>query len=267
MKIYTENFTILLNSHITNKEIDTYEFRVMCYLLMLSDDEGTCYPSYKTIADRIGISETKAKDSIKKLITLGLIKKEKRKKADGSATSNLYVVCEKTTVKVNEVIEDTASCVQDNLPCCSGQDAGSMSNGCNKYSNINTNYSINNHLSSIEDVMERAQTYNLEGVTKKNYESALEIMYNSKSILVGGETVPCEIVHKRLENISYEYIVYVDNNMPRKMVDGRIEMQVRSPVPYIITALYNALRYTEDEIIKTEYENYDVNFEKMKETG
>ena len=106
MKIYTENFTILLNKHITNKEIDTYEFRVMCYLLMLSDNDGTCYPSYKTIADRIDISETKAKDSIKKLIDLGLIKKEKRKKADGSATSNLYVVCEKTTVKVDEATED-----------------------------------------------------------------------------------------------------------------------------------------------------------------
>lgn len=207
MKIYTENFTILLNSHITNKEIDTYEFRVLCYLLMLSDDEGTCYPSYKTIADRIGISETKAKDSIKKLINLGLIKKEKRKKADGSATSNLYVVCEKTTVSVNEVAEDTASCVQDDLPCCSGHDTGGVSNGCNKYSNINTNYFINNHLSSIEDVMDRAQTYNLEGVTKKNYESAIEVMYNSKSIFVGGEIVPREIVRKRLENISYEHIV------------------------------------------------------------
>ena len=96
MKIYTENFTILLNKHITNKEIDTYEFRVMCYLLMLLDDEGTCYPSYKTIADRIGISETKAKDSIKKLVNLGFIKKEKRKKSDGSSTSNIYVVIKKT---------------------------------------------------------------------------------------------------------------------------------------------------------------------------
>ena len=51
MKLYTENFTILLNKHITNKEIDTYEFRVMCYLLMLSYYVGTCFPSYKTIAD------------------------------------------------------------------------------------------------------------------------------------------------------------------------------------------------------------------------
>ena len=253
MKIYTENFTILLNKHITNKEIDTYEFRVMCYLLMLSDNDGTCYPSYKTIADRIGISETKAKDSIKKLIDLGLIKKEKRKKADGSASSNLYEVCEKTTVKVNEVAEDTTPCVQDDLPDSVQEEQGGVSDGYNKYSNINNNYFINNHLSSIEDVMDCAETYELKGLTKKNYESAIEIMFNSKLISVGDEIIPREIVRKRLENISYEHIVYVDNNMPRKLVDGRVEIQVRSPVPYIVTALYNALRYTADEIGRMEY--------------
>ena len=253
MKIYTENFTILLNKHITNKDIDTYEFRVMCYLLMLSDDEGTCYPSYKTIADRIDISETKAKDSIKKLIDIGLIKKEKRKKADGSASSNLYVVCEKTTVKVDEAIEETTPCVQSDLPGSVQEEQGSVSDGCNKYSNINNNYFINNHLSSIRDVMDKAETYRLEGLSKKNYESALEIMFNSESISVGGEIVPREIVRKRLENISYEHIVYVDNNMPRKIVNGKVEIQVRSPVPYIITALYNALRYTANEIVRMEY--------------
>ena len=247
MKIYTENFTILLNKHITNKEIDTYEFRVMCYLLMLSDNDGTCYPSYKTIADRIDISETKAKDSIKKLIDLGLIKKEKRKKADGSASSNLYVVCEKTTVKVDEDTEDTTPCVQDDLPDSVQDEQGGVSDGCNKYSNINNNYFIHNHLSSIRDVMDKAETYRLEGLSKKNYETAIEIMFNSESISVGGEIVPREIVRKRLENISYEHIVYVDNNMPRKIVDGRVEIQVRSPVPYIVTALYNALHYTADE--------------------
>jgi hypothetical protein len=41
--------------------------------------------------------------------------------------------------------------------------------------------------------------------------------------------------------------------MPRKIVDGKVEIQVRSPVPYIVTALYNALRYTKDEIVKMEY--------------
>lgn len=257
MKIYTENFTIILNKHITNTDIDTYEFRVLCYLLMLADDDGICFPSYNTIADRIDISETKAKDSIKKLIDLGLIKKEKRKKADGSAGSNLYVVCEKTTMQVaekpDEVVSSTTSCVSDDLPYGCEMNEGGVSDGYNKYSNINNNSFINTHLSSIEDVMEQAETYELDGLTKKNYESAIEIMFNSESISVGGEIIPREIVRKRLENISYEHIVYIDNNMPRKSVNGRVEIQVRSPVPYIITALYNALRYTADEIVKMEY--------------
>ena len=101
--------------------------------------------------------------------------------------------------------------------------------------------------------MEQAETYELNGMTKKNYESAIEIMFNSESISVGGEIIPREIVRKRLENISYEHIVYVDNNMPRKLVDGKVEIQVRNPVPYIVTALYNVLRYTADEIVKMEY--------------
>lgn len=253
MKLYTENFTIILNKHITNTEIDTYEFRVLCYLLMLSDDDGICFPSYNTIAEKIGIGETKAKNAIKHLIELGIIKKTNRTKEDGSAGSNLYVVCEKTTVKVDEVAEDTTSCVQDDLPGSVQEEQGCVSDGCNKYSNTNNNYFINNHLSSIKDVMDRAETYELNGLTKKNYESAIEIMFNSESISVGGEIIPREIVRKRLENISYEHIVYVDNNMPRKIVNGKVEIQVRSPVPYIITALYNALRYTANEIVRMEY--------------
>ena len=253
MKIYTENFTIILNKHITNTEIDTYEFRVLCYLLMLSGNDGICFPSYNTIAEKIGIGETKAKNAIKHLNELGIIKKTNRTKEDGSAGSNLYVVCEKTTVKVDEAIEDTTPCVQDDLPGSVQDEQGGVSDGYNKYSNTNNNYFINNHLSSIEDVMDQAETYKLEGLSKKNYETAIEIMFNSESISVCGETIPREIVHKRLENISYEHIVYVDNNMPRKMVNGKVEIQVRSPVPYIVTALYNALRYTADEIVRMEY--------------
>ena len=262
MKIYTENFTIILNKHITNTEIDPYEFRVLCYLLMLADDDGICFPSYNTIAEKIGIGETKAKNAIKHLIELGIIKKTNRTKEDGSAGSNLYVVCEKTSMQVaekpDEVVSNTTSSTPNDLPCGCEKSKGGVSYDCNKYINKNINYFINNHLSSIEDLMDRAETYELEGLTKKNYESALEIMFNSESISVGGEIVPREIVRKRLENISYEHIVYVDNNMPRKLVDGKVEIQVRNPVPYIVTALYNALCYTADEIVKMEYGNDEI---------
>ena len=45
---------------------------------------------------------------------------------------------------------------------------GSVSNDCNKYINKNTNYFINNYLSSIEGVMDQAETYEPNGMTKKN---------------------------------------------------------------------------------------------------
>ena len=257
MKIYTENFTIILNKHITNTEIDSYEFRVLCYLLMLADDDGICFPSYNTIAEKIGIGETKTKNTIKHLIELGIIKKTNRTKENGGTGSNLYVVCEKTAMQVAEkpddVVSNTTFSVPNDLPhgCETTEDG--VSNDYNKYSNINNNYFINNQLSSIEDVMNQAETYRLEGLSKKNYETAIEIMFNSESISVCSEIISREIVRKRLENISYEHIVYIDSNMPRKMVDGRVEIQVRNPVPYIVTALYNSLRYTANEINRMEY--------------
>lgn len=76
---------------------------------MLSDDEGICFPSYSTIVAKIGIGETKVKNAIKHLTELGLITKKKRMKDNGSASSNLYVVCEKTALLVAEKSDDGVS--------------------------------------------------------------------------------------------------------------------------------------------------------------
>ena len=199
------------------------------------------------------MSLSKAKNGIKNLIAHGIITKENREKKSGGAASNLYVVCIKITDEDDEVTENTTDSIPDDSSPGVPEERGGVQDDCNKYINKNINYFNNNHLSSIDDLMERAETYYLEGMSKKNYESALEIMFNSESISVGGEIIPREIVRKRLENISYEHIVCVDNNMPRKIVNGKVEIQVRSPVPYIVTALYNALRYTKDEIVRMEY--------------
>lgn len=251
-KIYG-NFTIIPNEFINDSRLDAFEFRVLCYLMKLSDSNSSCYPSYETIARETKMSLSKVKSSIKNLIALKIITKENREKKSGGAASNLYIVCVKNTDEVDKVAENTTDSIPDDLPYGVSKERGSVQDDRNKYSNINTNYFINNHLSSTEDVLEQAETYNLCGAMKKNYESALEIMFNSKSISVGGANIPREIVRKRLENISYEHIVYVDNNMPREMVNGKVETKVRSPVPYIVTALYNALRYTADELVNMEY--------------
>lgn len=96
----------------------------------------------------------------------------------------IFVVCEKTTDNVDEVAEETTPCVQNDLPGSVQEEQDCVSDGCNKYSNTNNNYFINNHLSSIEDVMDQAKTYELDGLSKKNYETAIEVMFNSESISV-----------------------------------------------------------------------------------
>ena len=46
----------------------------------------------------------------------------------------------------------------------------------------------------------------------------------------------------------------MDNNMPRTVLENHtIKKNVASPVPYIISALYNALEFTKDEIIAIEF--------------
>ena len=84
-------------------------------------------------------------------------------------------------------------------------------------------------------------------------------MFNSKFISVCGENIQREIVRKRLKNINYKHIVYVDNNMPREIIGGKVETKVRSLVPYIVTALYNALWYTADEITAMEFGDIEYN--------
>jgi hypothetical protein len=54
-------------------------------------DEQTCYPSVRTIAERTGMSENKARDCTRELEKLGLISIQTRYR-NGSPTSNLYTI-------------------------------------------------------------------------------------------------------------------------------------------------------------------------------
>jgi len=54
-------------------------------------NEGA-FPSYQTIADKLGISRPKAVTTINQLVELGLIKKEKRIDSAGDMTSNVYTL-------------------------------------------------------------------------------------------------------------------------------------------------------------------------------
>ena len=89
------NFTNILNKLIIDKNITTAEYRILCYLLMRAGNQDVCYPSLNTIAADTDIGLSTVKRAIPSLAKKGYLKKINRKKANGSATSNLYQFTEK----------------------------------------------------------------------------------------------------------------------------------------------------------------------------
>ena len=89
------NFTNILNKLITDKNISTAEYRILCYLLMRARNQDICYPSLNTISADTDISVSTVKRAIPELVKKGYLKKRNRKKINGSATSNLYKFTDK----------------------------------------------------------------------------------------------------------------------------------------------------------------------------
>ena len=85
------NFFMLSNS-IFKQGLKPREFIVYCCLLRHSDKNGICFPSRRLIAEECCIDKKTVDSAIKNLEKAGLVTKQKRKRKDGSNTSNLYKV-------------------------------------------------------------------------------------------------------------------------------------------------------------------------------
>ena len=273
------------NNFINDTRLDVYEFRVLCYLLKLADNNLYCYPSYETIVNETGMSKSKAISSIKALISYGYIVKECRENSKKEHFSNCYtlsigkseeqensdedvmdIVVSETEGGVCEteggVCETEGSVCETEGSVCETEGSvceteGSVCETHNQYiytnnHNTNTHYT-NQSTMCLEELMDRLDEYELKGELKRVFEKAIEVMYTSNSITVGGEDIPRDKVRKRLENLTLEHIAAVDRNKPMCLIDGKPVSNVNNPIAYTVTALYNSLAFTEEEIIDMEY--------------
>ena len=96
--------------------ISAQAVRVYAVLCRYADkDDGTCFPSIRTLAERIHVSESTIKRAIKELKAIGAIKSQKRfDKATGEQTSNLY-----TVMRSKELIYDLPNVIDDTSPSSS----------------------------------------------------------------------------------------------------------------------------------------------------
>jgi len=85
------NFFMLSNS-IFKQGLKPREFIVYCCLVKHSDKNGVCFPSRRLIAKECCIDKKTLDSAIQSLEKTGLVKKKKRRRQDGSNTSNTYTV-------------------------------------------------------------------------------------------------------------------------------------------------------------------------------
>ena len=232
MKKLKVNFTTIPNDAILDKRLDTYEFRVLCYLCKLSNEENICFPSYSTIAANMNIIRSKTANIINRLIDLSYIEKENRTRGRGGKGSNLYTVCQEYYEDEKQSAEKTTDGIpeghRDSLP----EEPDSMQDGLYKYSNKNIKDFINDQSSSIERLMDQAETYELEGQLKIDFEEALERMYRQKYIKVYGEKIPQESVRELLKNsaMSILLVQITDYQEKKLMAFGKRKILKQSPI-------------------------------------
>ena len=103
---------------ITDTKITSNEFRIYAYLLSLYNDNKKCsYPSLETIANKLNISLTTVKKSIKRLAELGYMKIEKKKTDRGffnTYTSFKNMIKKKINKKSSKKAKDNTKPVDSN---------------------------------------------------------------------------------------------------------------------------------------------------------
>ena len=88
------NFTLIENELID--DIEKFDKNdLLCYMVLCryaNNSTGECYPSYKTIAEKMRVGVSTAMKAIKSLESKGVIEISSRKNETGGDTSNLYTI-------------------------------------------------------------------------------------------------------------------------------------------------------------------------------
>lgn len=101
------NFTPVSND-IINMNMSDGAFRLYCLIQSYCYGEKTeCYPSQKTLAEKLRKSVRTIQRYITELIKFGLIKVKRR-----GSTSNLYEVLKKVSLKASETFVKTADAIK-----------------------------------------------------------------------------------------------------------------------------------------------------------
>lgn len=113
---YTAPFVAVDKEIFLCETLSIYEKMVYCVLCAFANSQdGTCFPSYQTIAKKAGCSRRKVIEVIAALETRGLVEKESQSCRNGRSTSNLYTMKSLSGTKTDNVenyVENVGRCTE-----------------------------------------------------------------------------------------------------------------------------------------------------------
>ena len=115
-----------------NAEINRDDKFLLLALADHANDDGECYPSLSKIQKKCFFSKQGLLNSMDRVIKIGYVSKNKRKRENGSNTSNLYQLHEdRFSFKIEEIklLEDMKKSKNTNPQVVNGVDKGSLSDG------------------------------------------------------------------------------------------------------------------------------------------
>ena len=227
---YKIPFTKITNEIIQSEEPSIYQKMMYIVLCSHANESSTCFPSYETLARKVGCSRNKAISIIRELEEKGFIKIGRAKTPKGNHKSNSY-----------EIVVDNCSDSEQDAPgseChalggSASHVLGSAPDAPELYKSNNIN-SSNNNQSTIDSILENSELERLHNDDDELlYKTVIEKMYHSKTITVDGNVIPQKTVREQIEKIDYEVIVEADNCIKFKLVENKIG--------YLISIIYNEL--------------------------
>ncbi len=83
-------FSLIYHDFIDSGILKSDEITLFVVLKRFADEDGNCFPSLKKLSAKSGLSKRKVQDLLKRMEEKKVITKEKRARADGGYSSNLY---------------------------------------------------------------------------------------------------------------------------------------------------------------------------------
>jgi len=283
-----KSFTMIKNAIIDSEDILNEHEKILYIVLMRYGNKA--FPSFATLSKKCGFSKRTAQRTIDTLIGKGLLKKRNRVSKKGGNTSNIYTLIDDDRIwkSTEENLKENVDAAKLEEAIKIIELAGMKVLGKGRGLASDTDQSIdastqnknqqNKHnipstdKDSTKESESQAERYTLEDIKKlfdysiliidhPNRKEDIELIFGDilydtlnttkKSIRIGGEDKPSEVVKSRLLKLTYYDIAYAISKFHAQTTE------IKNTRSYLLTILYHAREQSYLDLMNTGHRNGD----------